>query len=58
MRKQVGLFLKEKNSIMAVKDICDNTGTDSVIVNFVYDVIIKRIPPKVAFKTLWDKIED
>lgn len=54
----MGLFLKEKNSIMAVKDICDNTGTDSVIVNFVYDVIIKRIPPKVAFKTLWDKIED
>lgn len=56
--KASGIVFEGKNSIMAVKDICDNTGTDSVIVNFVYDVIIKRIPPKVAFKTLWDKIED
>ena len=55
--KASGIVFEGKNSIMAVKDICDNTNTDSVIVNFVYDVIIKRTPPTVAFKTLWDNIE-
>ena len=55
--KASGIVFEGKNSIMAVKDICDNTNTYSVIVNFVYDVIIKRTPPTVAFKTLWDNIE-
>lgn len=52
-----GIVFEGKNSIRAVKDICDSTNTESIIVNFVYDVIIKRTSPKVAFKTLWDNIE-
>jgi len=56
--KASGIVFEGKNSIMAVKDICENTNTDSVIVNFVYDVIVKQTPPKIAFKTLWDNIED
>ncbi len=52
-----GIVFEGKNSIMAIKDICDNNGIDSVIVNFVYDVIINKIPPKLAFRTLWENIE-
>ncbi len=55
--KASGIVFEGKNSIMAIKDICTNTGTKSVIVDFVYDVIVKQIPPKIAFKTLWSNIE-
>ncbi|WP_461461931.1 NAD(P)H-dependent glycerol-3-phosphate dehydrogenase [Methanobrevibacter sp.] len=55
--KASGIVFEGKNSIMAIKDICTKTNTKSVIVDFVYDVIVKQIPPKIAFKTLWSKIE-
>lgn len=56
--KASGIVFEGKNSIMAIKDICDNTNTNSVVVNFVYDVIVKQIPPKIAFKDLWNNIEE
>ena len=56
--KASGIVFEGKNSIMAIKDICEKTNTESVIVDFVYDVIIKQIPPKIAFKKLWENIED
>lgn len=55
--KGSGVVFEGKNSIMAIKDICDKNNIESVIVNFVYDVIIKKIPPKLAFRDLWQKIE-
>ncbi len=55
--KGSGVVFEGKNSIMAIKDICDKNNMESVIVNFVYDVIIKKIPPKLAFRDLWQKIE-
>lgn len=55
--KASGIVFEGKNSIMAIKDICNKTNTNSVIVNFVYDVIVKQIPPKIAFRTLWENIE-
>lgn len=55
--KASGIVFEGKNSIMAIKDICTKTNTKSLIVDFVYDVIVKQIPPKIAFKTLWSKIE-
>ncbi|WP_295722609.1 NAD(P)H-dependent glycerol-3-phosphate dehydrogenase [uncultured Methanobrevibacter sp.] len=55
--KASGIVFEGKNSIMAIKDICTRTNTKSLIVDFVYDVIVKQIPPKIAFKTLWSKIE-
>ena len=55
--KASGIVFEGKNSIMAIKEICEKTGTKSVIVDFVFDVIVKQIPPKIAFKTLWDNIE-
>jgi glycerol-3-phosphate dehydrogenase (NAD(P)+) len=55
--KASGVVFEGKNSIMAMKDICNNYNVQSVIVDFVYDVIVNRIPPKIAFRTLWDNIE-
>ena len=47
-----------KKSIKAIKDICEKTNTKSIIVDFVYDVVINQIQPKIAFKQLWEKIEE
>lgn len=55
--KASGVVFEGKNSIMAMKDICNNFNIQSVIVDFVYDVIVNRIPPKIAFRTLWNNIE-
>lgn len=55
--KASGIVFEGKNSIMAIKDICEKNNTKSVVVDFVYDVIINQIPPKIAFKTLWENIE-
>ncbi len=56
--KASGIVFEGKNSIMAMKDICDKYNINSVIVNFVYDVIVNQIPPKKAFKTLWENLEE
>ena len=52
-----GIVFEGKNSIRAVKDICNNNNVHSDIVDFVYDVIIERMTPIKAFNILWDKIE-
>ena len=52
-----GIVFEGKNSILAVKAICENHNINSEIVNFVYDVIIERIAPIRAFNKLWDNIE-
>lgn len=52
-----GIVFEGKNSILAVKAICENHNINSEIVNFVYDVIIERIAPIMAFNKLWDNIE-
>ncbi len=56
--KASGIVFEGKNSIMATKDICDKNNIKSVIVDFVYDVIVNQIPPKIAFNTIWKNIED
>jgi glycerol-3-phosphate dehydrogenase (NAD(P)+) len=55
--KASGIIFEGKNSIMAIKTLCDETSVDSAIVDFVYDIIVESIPPKIAFKKLWDKME-
>ena len=56
--KASGIVFEGKNSIRAIKDICEKNGIESVIVDFVYDVIINRVPPQLAFRTLWKNIEE
>ena len=55
--KASGIVFEGKNSIMAIKDICERGNIESVIVNFVYDVIVNHTPPKIAFRNLWENIE-
>lgn len=52
-----GVVFEGKNSIRAVKDICDNSDVSSSIVDFVYDVIIEKMSPTKAFNILWQTIE-
>ncbi len=52
-----GVVFEGKNSINAIKDICSKNNIHSDIVNFVYDVIIKKVTPKKAFYKLWENIE-
>lgn len=52
-----GIVFEGKNSIRAVKDICENYSIHSDIVDFVYEVIIERETPIKAFNKLWEKIE-
>lgn len=56
--KASGIVFEGKNSIMAIKDICDKNNIKSVTVDFVYDVIVRQIPPTIAFNTLWQNIEE
>lgn len=52
-----GIVFEGKNSIKAIKDICLDNEIHSDIVNFVYDVIIKKTTPTNAFNKLWENIE-
>lgn len=52
-----GVVFEGKNSIKAVKDICALNNFNSNIVDFVYNVIIERMPPTQAFNILWETIE-
>ena len=52
-----GIVFEGKNSIRAVKDICDQNNVSSNIVNFVYNVIIEKMAPTNAFSILWETIE-
>lgn len=52
-----GIVFEGKNSIRAVKDICQNYDVQSDVVDFVYDVIIEKQTPITAFNRLWSKIE-
>lgn len=55
--KASGIIFEGKNSIMAIKALCDKYSVNSSIVNFVYDIIVNSIPPKIAFKRLWNEME-
>lgn len=51
-----GVVFEGKNSIIAMKKLCDENSIKSVIVEFVYEVIVEKVPPTLSFKKLWDNI--
>ena len=53
-----GIVVEGKKSIKAIRDICEKTDTESIVVDFVYDVVVNQIRPKMAFRKLWERIED
>lgn len=56
--KSSGVVFEGKNSIMAVKSICDKNSINSPIVDFVYNVIVNHENSKLSFKKLWNNICD
>jgi len=56
--KSSGVVFEGKNSIMAVKNICDKNSVNSPIVDFVYNVIVNQENSKTSFKKLWNNICD
>ena len=55
--KASGIIFEGKNSINAIKELCDKNSVNSTIINFVFDVMMNLTPPKVAFNNLWNEIE-
>jgi glycerol-3-phosphate dehydrogenase (NAD(P)+) len=55
--KASGIIFEGKNSINAIKELCDKNSVNSTIINFVFDVMMNLTPPKVAFNNLWKEIE-
>ena len=51
-----GVVFEGKNSIIAMKKLCDENSIKSVVVEFVYEVIVEKIPATIAFKKLWDNL--
>lgn len=52
---ETGVVFEGKNSIITIKKLCDEKNIDSIIVNFVNDVIIEKINPELAFENLWSE---
>ncbi|OEC94445.1 MULTISPECIES: NAD(P)H-dependent glycerol-3-phosphate dehydrogenase [Methanobrevibacter] len=52
-----GVVFEGKNSIKAIRDICLKNNIHSDIVNFVYDVMIRKVTPTIAFNNLWENME-
>lgn len=53
---KTGVVFEGKNSIKSIKKICDERNINSAIVNFVYDVIIKKNNPEYSFEKLWQSL--
>jgi glycerol-3-phosphate dehydrogenase (NAD(P)+) len=51
-----GVLFEGKKTTIVMKEICDEFNIDSLTVNFVYDVIINNINPKLAFFKFWNQL--
>lgn len=50
------ILFEGKNTVVILKQLCDNLNIESLTVNFVYDIIINKANPKTAFFDFWDKL--
>ena len=54
--KSSGILFEGKNTAEIIKKLCEKYNVHSFTVNFVYDVIIKKNNPKLAFNKFWESI--
>lgn len=54
--KATGILFEGKNTTKILKNICDELNINSLTVNFVYDVVIDKVNPKIAFSNLWENL--
>ena len=52
--KSSGILFEGRNTTVIFKEICENLNIDSLTVNFVYEVIVDKKNPKIAFNKFWD----
>ena len=52
--KSSGILFEGRNTTVILKDICDKYNLQSLTVNFVYDVIVDKNNPRLAFNKFWD----
>ena len=54
--KASGVLFEGKNTIIMMKELCEEKGLDCATVDFTYDVIIDSVNPKKAFERFWDEL--
>lgn len=52
--KSSGILFEGRNTANILKNLCDKHDFESLTVNFVYDVIVNKKNPKLAFNKFWD----
>lgn len=54
--KASGVLFEGKNTVIILKELCEYYNIESLTTDFVYDIIIDKKNPKVAFRKFWDKL--
>lgn len=54
--KSSGILFEGRNTTVILKELCENNKFKSLTVEFVYDVIVRKNNPKLAFNNFWDGI--
>lgn len=54
--KSSGILFEGRNTTVILKELCENNNFKSLTVEFVYDVIVRKNNPKLAFNNFWDGI--
>ena len=52
--KSSGILFEGKNTTVILKDMCEKNNFKSLTIDFVYDVIINKNNPRLAFNNFWD----
>lgn len=52
--KSSGILFEGRNTTVILKEICERYGLQSLTVDFVYDVIVEKNNPRLAFNKFWD----
>lgn len=49
-----GILFEGKNTAVILKNLCEQNNIESLTADFVYDVIVEKNNPKLAFNNFWD----
>ena len=52
--KSSGILFEGRNTTIILKDICERYNLQSLTVDFVYEVIVEKNNPRLAFNKFWD----
>ena len=52
--KSSGILFEGRNTTVILKNICEKYNLQSLTVDFVYDVIVEKNNPRLAFNNFWD----